>query len=195
MPTIKNYLDALGADTVSPGGGSAAALAAALGTALVRMTAGLNIKRELKKTGKIDGRARRRLLALKKIVSQFVRLMEEDARAFNKISRFLKRGQKGSAAQRALKEGIRVPLEICGLAERASAMGTLEISRTSRWLASDLAEGGVLLASAFQSARLNADINLRAVSDRGYAKKATRQLNRLQKKVQSHRSKLLGALR
>lgn len=195
MQTIKSYLNALGADTVSPGGGSAAALVVALGTALVQMTAGLNARRELKKTGKVSPAAVQRLKRLKRMVSKLQWLMEEDTLAFKKISLYFKSGRKGTAYQRALKGGVSVPLEICEQAAEAAKIGLPEISRTSRWLASDLAEGGVLLASGFRAARFNVEINLGDLKDKKYAKGVVAKLKRLERSVESGRSKFLKGVR
>ncbi len=184
----------LGSSAVSPGGGSAAALTAALGAALVEMVARLNANRELKKQGRQNkaraGSAQKRILAIKKIRGRLTRLMALDARAFIKLSKFFKEKKESLRFQKALHEGAKIPFEICELSLEALKLGALEKERTGQWLASDLAEAGILLESAFHAGRLNVEINLRSMRERKTQKKFKSCLDALEKKAAALRKDL-----
>ena len=166
--TVAQYLNELGSQSSAPGGGSGAALTAATGAALVEMVVGIN-KQSTEK--------------IKKIRRKLEGLMTEDAQAFQKISKFFKTKKKGVAYQKALENGAHVPMEICGLCGEAVKLGSLEIGRTSRWLASDLAESGILLEAAFRSARLNVEINLRFMENQTFVQKARRRLEEIERQM------------
>lgn len=173
--TIARFLEELGSNSSYPGGGSGAALTAATGSALVEMVSRINTKKDAP--------------TIKKIRLKLQNLMTDDAKAFQKISKFFKIKIKGPAYQKALRHGASVPLEICELSNEALALGCLEIGRTSRWLASDLAESGILLAAAFHSARLNVEINLQAIHDQDFVNKTRARLNRIAAEIEKNKKR------
>ena len=158
---LKDFLKELGSKKGAPGGGAAAALAASAGAALVEMVARLNDAR-FKKT---SGSAAQASLLRKRMQG----MMQKDARAFKKIKAAYKtRVRQPHAWQRALKEGAETPFEICESSRKAAHLAEKEKSRTSDWLESDRLEALVLLRAAFESARLNVEINLREIKDTAF---------------------------
>lgn len=196
---IASFLDALRSADPAPGGGAAAALTAALGTALVQMVYSINNKR-LQNDKNPQVKVMTKESAFSKISDKFAELekfellMKLDAEAFAEISKFSKEDRSKPSYQEALKGAAGVPLEIASLAYKAMLLGEEEIERTSRWLASDLAEAGILLEAAFKSARLNVEINLKSIQDKTYLDKVKSELNELEKKVSTSKTKLLGVL-
>ena len=178
-----------------PGGGGAAALTGALGTALLEMAAGINAKRELKKTQKISPEVKSRIKKFSKIRAALLKTMTEDAQAFQKLSRTFKLKRSGSAYQSALKNGAEVPLKICQACVDAMESGVPEIERTSRFLASDVAEAGILLDAAFLSARFNVLINLKEIRDKVLADKISSKLSALAHRCSELKEKLVSVLK
>ena len=162
---MKKFLEALGSQAVSPGGGSAAALTLALGIALAEMTARINQKR----LGPTPA-SKARIAYFARARKGALRLMRLDERAFLSVSKQFKKDREGGAYQKCLKEAARVPFEMCGVAANVLAKAAEEKPRTGKWLASDLAEAGILLEAAFAAARLNVEINLKSIRDAGYVK-------------------------
>jgi len=193
--SIAGFLDELGSASASPGGGSAAALTGALGVALIQMVFNINNRRS-QKTETLGVHPKN--LTLTEIREQFERfelLMTLDAEVFANLSKFIKDERSGNLYQEALKKAADVPLEMARSAYRAMALGEKEIDRTSRWLASDLAEAGILLEASFNSARLNVEINLKSIQDTSYISKSQKELDDLQKKVTASKKKLSEVFR
>ena len=82
--TVRGFADLLGSDAPAPGGGSAAALAGALGAALTAMVGSLTVGR--KKYAEFDGLARETLEKARDLEHRFLDVMERDTEAFNAVS-------------------------------------------------------------------------------------------------------------
>ena len=82
--TVRGFADLLGSDAPAPGGGSAAALAGAVGAALTAMVGSLTVGR--KKYAEFDGLARETLEKARDLEHRFLDVMERDTEAFNAVS-------------------------------------------------------------------------------------------------------------
>ena len=173
---VGGFLRNLGSDSVSPGGGAAASLTSALGASLVEMVSRINNKR----TPSVN--FQKKISRLEKNRIRLGELMRLDTEAFLDLSRFPKEKKQGVQYQNALKRAAGVPLEICELAVESLKIGRSEVGRTSRWLASDLSEAGILLEASFRSGRLNVEINLRSIRDKLFLRRTQSRLNLLEKK-------------
>jgi methenyltetrahydrofolate cyclohydrolase len=173
------FMDELGSSFSTPGGGAAAALTAATAVALIEMVARIN---EKKSSEPPTAKIRRRLQAL----------MTEDAKAFVKISALYKKGDKGPAMQKALKEGARCPEEICRLVAEAADLAVRQKNKTGKWLISDLKAAAVLLPAAFQAARFTVDVNLDGLKDASHVRAVRSRLNSYEKKLRRHCAQILG---
>ncbi len=182
--TLAKYLDELSSSSMAPGGGSGAAWTAAIGTALLEMVVRINDKR-------LKTQSKERLQAIKRFRAQASKLVTLDAKTFLKLSKiFLRKKKDARVYQVALLEGARTPLQICELSMRALEFAVAEKDRTSRWLASDLEEAGVLLEASFYAGRLNVEINLKDTSDKKFVSKTGAYLKSLEKKVVGHKKRL-----
>ena len=185
-------MKALGSDSVSPGGGAAASLTGAAGTALVEMVSRINEKRWLKKhpSQKASRCFKKNISLLERNRVRFIELIKLDTLAFLRLSCFSKKDGQKAAYQNALKRAAGAPLEMCRLAVSSLEAGGCEASRTSRWLASDLLEAGILLEASLCSSRLNVEINLVSIKDKRTLKKVKRELTSLAKKINSFNKKI-----
>ena len=172
------FLDELGSSFSTPGGGAAAALCAATATALVEMVTRIN---EKKRSAPRVYKMRRRLQEL----------MTLDAKAFVKISALYKKGGRGPALQKALKEGVRCPEEICRIVSDVSVFAAGQKKKTGKWLVSDLKEAAVLLPAAFEAARFTVEVNLVSMKDEGHVRRVRRRIARYEKKLQQHCKEVL----
>ena len=173
---------------MTPGGGSAAAVTAALGVALLEMTVGINQERKPEKKSLL------RLKKIKKFRLNLLKLASEDAKTFLKFSKVRKKAKNSFTYQNAVKRCAQIPLEICRQSARALKTAQDEMDRTSRWLSSDLAESALLLHAAFQAARWNAEINLKMLSDRNLARKLESQIHKLEGVSLRSRNKVMKGL-
>lgn len=180
-----DVLDRIAAPTASPGGGTAAALAGALGAAVGQMCAGLPRTRH----GTPEERSRlddgvRDFAAHR---ARLVALAGEDERAVSALMRAARlphgTGRQDEARADALaeatREATRVPLDtvrVCGAAlERlrdVAAMG-------ARVAASDVGVAIGLLKTAADGAASNVRANLHGLDDETFVRETTRQLSRL----------------
>jgi glutamate formiminotransferase/formiminotetrahydrofolate cyclodeaminase len=157
------FLDALGASTPAPGGGSASALAAAMGAALVRMVAGVTAQKSKDDALRIEmeqlgGRA----AALERDLRGLVR---EDAEAYDAYMKLKKAGAPPEEQERALLHAADVPLRVARCAGAGLDLAVTAAERGRKALASDAAVGAWLLRSGAQGAALNVRINLPGIAD------------------------------
>jgi len=157
------FLDALGAATPAPGGGSAAALAAALGAALVRMVAGVTAQKSKDDVLRIEmERLGGRAGALE---GELRALVREDAEAYDAYLKLKKAGAPAADQERALLHAADVPLRVARAAGVGIGLAVTAAERGRKALASDAAVAAWLLRSGAQGAALNVRINLPGIAD------------------------------
>jgi formiminotetrahydrofolate cyclodeaminase len=186
--SLKDYAERLGSDAPSPGGGSAAALCAALGAALAEMAARINAKRKSNPDPAASSANAEKLAWLRR---RFLELVTLDAAAYAKLSVHWK--AKSPELPKALKEASAVPQEIAQLAAEALEIAASETGRTSSHLMSDLAEAGAVLSAALEAAELNVEVNLRAADDPGFAQAARSRMKGLFGRAEAARGLLRNA--
>jgi methenyltetrahydrofolate cyclohydrolase len=156
--TLGDYLQALASTAAVPGGGSAAALAAAMGAALVSMVAKLSAKKS--KTVE-DREALTRLVPdLDRLAARLLELSQEDIDAYRAVIEARKSGAAGEALARAYERAAEVPLEAATVTSRAIALLPQVSRRAWEMTASDLAVGSELLQTGLSGALGNVAINL-----------------------------------
>ncbi|OIO39205.1 MAG: hypothetical protein AUJ71_01195 [Candidatus Omnitrophica bacterium CG1_02_49_16] len=182
---VGDFLRTLGSDSPSPGGGAAAALTGGLGASLIEMVSRINEKRWLKKnpSKKHSGTFHRNIVRLQKIRVCFAELMRLDTESFLELSGFPTADRQTARYQGALKRTAGFPLVMCEKAVQSLAMGVGESRRTSRWLASDLLEAGILLEASFHSGRLNVAINLGSIQDKSFVRRVKKRLDVLDRRI------------
>ena len=161
--SIRSYLDDLAAKRPTPGGGSAAALVGATGAGLLSMVANFSKEEVIKKILQKTEDLRREL----------AELVDRDVAVYQKVSAAYKlpkekptqKRRRSKAIQDALKEASTVPLEVCKLCHEAIKLCGELVEKGNVSLISDVGVGACLLESAFQSALLNVEINLKGLKD------------------------------
>jgi len=156
--TVGNYLEALASTAAVPGGGSAAALAAAMGAALVSMVARLSARKA--KTEEDREVLTSLVPELDRLAARLLELSQDDIDAYRAVIDTRKSGAPAAALARAYERAAEVPLETATAASRAIAL-LPEVSRRSwEMTASDLAVGSELLQTGVSGALGNVAINL-----------------------------------
>ena len=183
--TVRDLVERLASREPAPGGGSAAALAGAMGAALVRMVVELT-------TAPVDPASAGNELteigaAAATWQSELLNLAELDANAYRAVvhARRLPRGTERESRARdiqvaaAVREATRTPLAtiraaraVLELAERLAPIG-------SRHAISDVGVGGMLATTSARGAALNVRINLPYLEDRELHAEATAILDSL----------------
>ena len=153
--TLKEYADALSMKTPTPGGGSAAALTAALGVALLSMVANYSkgkspsqvTENKIKKIFITNAKIRRRLLGL----------VDLDAQAYRNVVKTRKSAE--AVRQKALRQARQVPFEVSRLCYQAVEQAPFLVAKGNKYLLSDVEVAVELLLAAYRSAMINVKIN------------------------------------
>ena len=168
---IGSWLDDLASSAPTPGGGSAAALLAATGAALVEMVCNLTIGKP--RYAEHDELMRSALIAAAELRGRAIELAEADAVAFSAVSQAYKlptdteagKAARAKAIQAALIGAAQVPIrtaqvaaEVIHLAYRIQAGANVSVL-------SDVAVAAATAKAALDSAAVNVEINLAAIHD------------------------------
>src|SRR6202167_3276434 len=166
------FLDAVAEPTATPGGGSVAALAGALGASLGQMVASLSRKKK-SQAAYVD-QLSDTLAKFQAAARSLSEAIDRDAASFSHVMAAYKlpkdtselEGQRDAAIQQALHGAASVPLEVAReAAEVFGRLGQLEgISSPSMY--SDIRVGRLMAAAAVRGALENVAINLESITDR-----------------------------
>lgn len=170
-----DLLDAFASNAPVPGGGSATALAGALGVSLLIMAASLPKSRTGAPEEAADlAEAAARLRPLR---DTLVELIDADANAYRSVMDAMKlpksseseQLRRTDALQSALKEATDVPLNVMRVCQQALAGAVIVARNGYRAAASDIAVGVELLTAAVRGLGVNIDGNLSGIKDDSYA--------------------------
>ena len=184
--SIKEYLAKTASGDPVPGGGSSAALNAALAAALIEMVARLTIGRKNFEGVEAEMRA-----AAQKASTLRQTLIEDIDRDSDAYARVLKAFQmpKGTevertgrtrAVQDAFKRAALVPLGVARAAVSLMDLGRTVISKGNPNAASDGAAGVLAARMAAQAAVYNVRINLGSIKDETFTAELRREADRLE---------------
>jgi formiminotetrahydrofolate cyclodeaminase len=172
--SVRHLLAALSSSDPTPGGGSASALASAMGASLLMMVAGLQKTRN----GSDDDRAvlGAAATALDGIRRQLTDAIDADAAAYDQVVGAYKlpkaspeeQTARKTAIQRALRAATDVPLGVMKQSVRALEEATVVAAHGYKSASSDVGVAIALLMAGATGAKLNVDVNLEAITDASY---------------------------
>lgn len=166
--SIKAYLDDLAAKKPAPGGGSAAALSAAIGAGLVSMVANYTVGNPAHKACRDE--IADILVRAENYRMELEALVDEDIEAYGRLSEGLKAPGKDRDGIEALyKEAVVPPFETCKIASECLRLCKTIAGCGNKKLITDVAVAAILLEGAFFSAKFNVYINLKYIKDMEYA--------------------------
>ena len=165
--SVQKYIDELAGRKPVPGGGSAAALCGALGTALLEMVCNFTVGKAAYKSVEPD--IKRYLASLKKAREKFVILIDEDARIYSKISCVFKSGNKKNI-DKSLKDGYYVSEKMSQMCVSAMRIAMDLSQKGNVNLITDVGCGAELLRASFNSGIFNSEINLNGLKDTSFVK-------------------------
>jgi formiminotetrahydrofolate cyclodeaminase len=171
---LVDLLDAFASNEPVPGGGSAAALAGALGTSLLIMVAGLAKTRTGAPEEAADlAEASARLRPLR---DSLLALVDDDSLAYRAVldaMRLPKATDAEQTARRAaidtaMQDATRVPLETMRFCQQALRGAIVVATHGNPNAAADTGTAVELLVAALRGAAMNVDVNLKDVSDAAF---------------------------
>jgi formiminotetrahydrofolate cyclodeaminase len=183
--TVAQLLAALSSPDPTPGGGTAAAIAGAMGTSLLVMVSGLAKSRN--STDEEKAALQQARAALEPITATLTALADADTASFNAVMaayRLPKATDEDKAARtRAIQEALRgatvVPLDTLRACAAAIEQGRIVAEHGNRSAASDVGVAIGLLKAAADGAAANVRINLGGLKDEAFTTETASETTRL----------------
>ncbi|MFH1782131.1 MAG: cyclodeaminase/cyclohydrolase family protein [Candidatus Omnitrophota bacterium] len=171
--SIKTYLDDLGARKSAPGGGSAAGLSGAIGTALLEMVCNFTLGK--KKYKDVGSKIKKHLEDLAKLKNSFEGSIDEDVKVYREVRESFKSNDP-KRIEDALKNSYGLCLNICERSRIAMDIASDLANIGNADLITDVGCGADMLMASFNSGAFNCEINLKFMKDRGFAEKEKERL-------------------
>jgi formiminotetrahydrofolate cyclodeaminase len=180
--TLSSFLDALTSAAPTPGGGTAAAIAGAMGASLLMMVSGLP------RTRTNDDAERAALAGLRESLTslrdELSRLADADSEAFDGVMaayRLAKttdteRASRRAAIQQALIAASDVPMRTLRAVRKIASTARTVAAHGNRSAVSDVRVALELLEAAAAGAAANVDVNLTSLDDQEYRTTAAKHL-------------------
>jgi formiminotetrahydrofolate cyclodeaminase len=166
-----DFLEKLSSSDPVPGGGSVAALQAAMGASLLAMVCALTIGR--KKYAAVEAEVERIQHVASGLRDRAIVLAEEDVAAYGRVADVLslprstddEKATRRERMQEALKGAALPPLETMRVASQVLDLAGTLVSIGNTSAVSDVGTSALAARAAYHAARLNVVINLAAISD------------------------------
>ena len=191
--TPRAFLDATAAGSPTPGGGSTAALAGALGASLTLMVANLTLGR--KKYAEVEEQAADIVSRTGKLKDELTNAVKADSDAFDGVmqayrDKSLTGDDRQIAIERATIIAGEVPLSVARMSLEVASLA-LEISKIGNVNAlTDGAAGGIMARAAAQIAALNVRVNATALKDKKMASEWQVELEAIEQSIDSMTSEI-----
>ena len=191
--TLRAFSGDLASDAPVPGGGSAAAYAAALGAGLAAMVARIAVKKAPDDTALRDY-----IAEVDDLRARLLRLVDDDSAAYARVAEAMKlpkatdeeKKARSERLQTALLAASRVPLEVAQTSRRLLDLCDRGLAKAPSAAVSDLGVGALLADAALKGAAMNVMINLASLKDHGQLKALSEDLDRALEGADAERKKI-----
>ena len=179
------FVEVLASKAAVPGGGGAAALVGAIGTALGSMVCNLTIGK--KKYAEFDEKNKEVLKRATEIQDELLKMVDEDADEFLPLSKAYglpsttdeEKKIKEDTLEAALKNACGVPIKIVRTCYEAIKLHEELVDKGSKLAISDVGVGVQCLRAALISGKLNVTININMIKDAEFVKSVKEETDRL----------------
>lgn len=195
--SVKDFLAKTAGSDPVPGGGSIAALNAAIASALTKMVANLTIGK--KKYEEKEDLMRRIASSASNYMASFVRDIDADSEAYNKVFEAFKlpketdeeKAERTKEIQAATKQAAEIPMEVA-----RKALDMMDIIATvaengNQNAVTDACVSMMTARTAVLGALLNVKINLSSIKDIEYVALMTQEANYLEQEAIAKEKELL----
>jgi formiminotetrahydrofolate cyclodeaminase len=198
--SVAQLLEALSSSEPTPGGGTAAAIAGAMGASLLVMVTGLAKSRNNTDEEKAAlGKAR---AVLRPLTADLARLADADSESFNAVMAAYRlpkvsdedKAARSRAIQHALRGATIVPLDTLRACTDALAQAQAVAQHGNRAAASDAGVAIALLGAAAAGAHANVRSNLESIKDEGFTSSTDAEAARLSAAAVADASTAMQAL-
>jgi formiminotetrahydrofolate cyclodeaminase len=187
--SVRDLLAAFSSSDPTPGGGSASALASAIGVSLLAMVAGLPKTRGNSADDRpaLDAAA----AALTRLRARLTDAIDADSAAYDRVVAAYRMPKaapdeqlaRKAAIQDALRAATDVPLAVVRLSSEGLSQAAVVAAHGHRAAASDVGVALAMLEAGADGARLNVAINLDGVADAAYADSVRSDLAKLSSEI------------
>ena len=192
--SIKDFLAKTAGSDPVPGGGSVAALNAAIASALTEMVANLTIGK--KKYEDKEDLMRRIASSASNYMASFVRDINADAEAYNKVFEAFKlpkdtdeeKAERTKEIQTATKIAAEIPMEVARKALDMMDIIAMAADNGNQNAITDACVSMMTARTAVLSALLNVKINLSSIKDIEYVALMTQEANYLEQEYHKQES-------
>ena len=172
--SVDDFVNRLASAAPEPGGGSAAALAGAMGAALVAMVAGLTVGRS--RYAAYDAEMVSMRAQAEALRSRLVREVDADPAAYAEVTAAY-RLPKGSpdrdvALQQGLRRATEAPLAVAAACVDVLDLAVLVVKHGNRNATGDAAVGALMAHAGLVAAVRNIDLNLRGQTEADFVAEA-----------------------
>ncbi|MCC7164747.1 MAG: cyclodeaminase/cyclohydrolase family protein [Anaerolineae bacterium] len=169
--TLTEFTKELASVSAAPGGGSAAALAGALGASLAAMVGRLTIGR--KNYTDVSAEFEAIVPRADALKIELLELMQQDADAYAVVmqayqlakSTESEQAARTRAIQSALQRAAEIPLRVAQVCAEVLELGAVAGAKGNKNAASDAGVGALMAEAGLQAALLNVEINLGLIHD------------------------------
>ena len=201
---ITEFLTELSSNSPAPGGGSTAALAAAVAASLTCMVFNLTIGKKAynEENEEIQSQIKLQLERACKLNALFIELMDKDSDAFTDVITAFKmpketeeeKVKRQVAIQKGYAVALEVPLELATAAYRLYS--AIEVAATYGNInaISDAGVAALMLQSAIEGAILNVKINLSSIKDERFKEKALEHCNKIIKDGMMRKEEIMSVV-
>jgi formiminotetrahydrofolate cyclodeaminase len=195
--TIKEFLEKIASEFPTPGGGSVAALSAALAASLTEMVANLTIGK--KGYGDVEDEMKSVAQDALRLKSDLVSAIDNDSNAYNDVMTALKlpgeteaeKRHREEKIQRGMKHAAIVPLAVAECAIRVMELAGKTVAKGNKNAITDGAVAVMMAKTAVLSALYNVKINLRTIKDKSFIVKISKQVKKLETNALDREKELL----
>ena len=183
MESCRSFVEALGSTAPTPGGGGAAALVGAIGTALGHMTGALTVGK--KRYQEVEQELRSLNERCAQLQQELLEQVQADAQGYNAVVQaYAVDGQNPERPQiieQAMTDACTAPLRIMVLCCDALDCIAVYAAIGSRMMASDTGSAAVCCKAALQAAALTVFTNTAHLKNRAVAEEINRRVYRMLK--------------
>ena len=199
--SVKEYMDATASGEPTPGGGSVAALAGGLGSALTKMVSNLTVGKKAYEelTEETKATILNNSKEVEKIMEDLSNIVDEDTKAFDKVMIAFKlpketdeeKTARSEAIQDGYKKAIEVPLRCAEKCLKVLELQDVFANYGNINAITDVGVGTLLAYSGLEGALFNVSINLSSIKDENYKKETEEKVNNILEKGKELKEELL----
>ena len=179
---VHDFLAELKSDSPAPGGGSAAALAGAIGAALGIMVGNLTVNND--KYIAVHEQACQLIQELEEYLTRLEEYVDEDTKVFTQVMQAYKlpksndeeKAFRSKTIQRTMQSAAQLPMKVAVICQDVLKVSVLMLEIGNVNAASDAAVAGRMAHAAMWSAIYNVKINLASIKDDTFVAEMSQQV-------------------